>query len=97
MKIKIDFVTNSSSASFTIPLDKITEQQKIMIYNHMDVAKSAMRPDIFEYNSKRSGWDITEVNGKISGFTLMDNFDMHTLLVEVIKIPEDILDYEDNH
>lgn len=96
MKIKVDFVTNSSSASFIIALDKITEFQRLMIHNHLDAAKMSMRMDIFEYTPVHSGWQIKEKDGCIIGHTSMDNFDMHSLLIEVLKIPKEDIDYGDH-
>ena len=39
-------------------------------------------------------WDITETNHKISGFTLMDNFDMEKFLLLIGVAREDV-EWED--
>jgi hypothetical protein len=96
MKIKIDFVTNSSSASFAIPLDKITDFQRLMIHNHLDAAKMSMQMEIWNYTPKNSGWSIKEEDGEIKGYTSMDNFDMQSFLLNVLKIPEEDINYKGN-
>lgn len=96
MKIKSDFVTNSSSSSFVIDMDNLTNMQIIMIHDHMEVALMIQKknPQIdFGFLGRYDGWVITEENGKISGSTIMDNFDMRTFL-EYIGVPMDLVEYD---
>ena len=39
MKIRTGFVSNSSASSFIILLDKLTDKQKQMIYNHIEIGQ----------------------------------------------------------
>ena len=100
MKIKSDFVTNSSSASFTILKEDLTGEQLILIYNHMEVAAMLVRKNKKEYLPQFTGfgshdeWLITEEKDTVSGSTTMTNFDMYWYLTKILKIPEDKIRYE---
>ena len=89
MKIKIDHVTNSSSASFMVPKSALTNNQVMMIRDHIETAALLMQqhPDDphykFGYVSENYKWFIEESDHSISGSTSMDNFDMFAFLISI--------------
>lgn len=82
MKIRSSFVANSSSASFSIPLEKLTGLQVSQIINHPSVGEE-LGMEWTEYE-----WDISLEGTFICGFTDMDNFDMATLLEKIGVDPQ---------
>ena len=80
MKIRVGFVTNSSSSAFIIAKKRLTKKQITALLNY----------DIYSRKKKwRDSWHITEDKIYIHGFTSMDNGDMPAFLK---KIKIDILD-----
>lgn len=78
MKIRNSFVTNSSSSSFVIDLSELTDYTIEVFKNPMLVAdqliptKECSRDEYMEY---AEDWDIRIEDGKLWGYTTMDNFD----------------------
>lgn len=77
MKVRLGFVSNSSSSSFVIAKVFLTADQAYKIRNHSKFGKE-MGMDYTE-----DTWYIDEDEGTINGCTTMDNFDMATFLENI--------------
>lgn len=90
MKIREDFVTNSSSSSFIIAKKHLTDMQIEAIKHHSELAE--------RMNWDRCGWygpwSISETDTYIEGTTDMDNFDMCNFL-DYIGVPDDYVDWNE--
>lgn len=101
MKLKTDFVTNSSSSSFMIPKSALTEKQMMMIRDHIHTANYLTKqyPNNenykFGYIQERQQWMIEETDHSISGHTSMDNFNMFAFLI-AIGVPNNEIHMETN-
>lgn len=84
MKVKTDFVTNSSSASFAIPKSCLTMKQIHMIINHIELA--AMVQESYEGKLFLDPWIIEVKKHSVEGDTSMDNFDMNWFLTNIVKV-----------
>ena len=63
MKIRQNFVSNSSSASFCIPKSELNEQQLKALLNYAGGNEGG----------GMDGWIITENESSVTGYTCMDN------------------------
>ncbi len=81
MKIRTGFVSNSSSSSFIIDLDVLSPRQIRLIEEHIEHFG-----EFSHYAGLMDKWDIYELDGKITGTTSMDNFNMESFLKEVFKV-----------
>jgi len=70
MKIRIGFVSNSSSESFHIPLKRLTALQYKFI------------KEINNNEEYDGSWSIYEENDMFEFYTPMNNFDMSEFLIE---------------
>ena len=91
MKNRRGFVSNSSSSSFIIQKKYLNNEQLNMIYDHINVAKGILKEDM-DYDMP---WDIKNHKDNIRGSTMMDNFDMHYFLTEIVKVDEDHIEWDD--
>ncbi len=95
MKIRFGFVSNSSSSSFVVDREFLSNEQVDMIINHIQLSqRSKISKDDIEYPvTEYDAWDIQVRTGYIRGTTLMDNFDMRYFLANVVGISEDKIDW----
>ncbi len=90
MKIRNGFVSNSSSASFIILLDRITDEQKQMVYNHIEIGQeidkkliAKGKPSMYEYYDE---WLLKEDEFSLWCSTTMDNFDLEFFIKREVNI-----------
>jgi len=99
MKVRSGFVSNSSSSSFLIPINALTESQILMIQDYINVTENWCKYHK-EDNLYPEGWDITVNEKCVYGWTTMDNFDMSFFLNVIVGVNKYIHwgdDYTDNN
>lgn len=105
MKIKTTFITNSSSASFTIMKHHLNELQIQLIHEHIEIAVAVLPNGKYEDQRVHfindplrtygyDEWNIDEDENTISGSTSMDNFDMRWFLTETLNIKREHIRYD---
>jgi len=97
MKTRLNFVSNSSSSSFIISKDKLTDLQIMMIKDHIEMAQKIkeVNPDLdLGYIDEREAWTIEEDENNIKGYTYMDNFDMEEFLTNVVKVNQNDIEWD---
>jgi len=79
-KIRNGFVSNSSSSSFIVSLDKLSGKDLSVILEYPKRNGEPRKNDDYYYDS----WDIEmdRDNGVLKGFTTMDNDDLDNYLRE---------------
>ena len=82
MKMRKSFVTNSSSSSFVINLSELTPYTT-EVFKNPKLVEDQLIPTCDmtreEYMEEADRWDIREEDGKLYGYTTMDNFDYSQL------------------
>jgi len=91
MKIRNGFVSNSSSSSFVIPLDMLTDSKINSIFNHIEEAQKHQSYYDFGDTDSMDAWSIQQEEFYLSGYVFMDNFDMATFLIDYLKIPGNVI------
>lgn len=86
MKVRSDFVTNSSSSSFIIAKKYLDEDQLEAIRDHHDLASKMQMIQEDDYHM--FPWIIEENDLYITGHVSMDNFSMYSFL-QKIEVPMD--------
>jgi hypothetical protein len=99
MKKRHSFVTNSSSASFLIKKKFLTPKQIQQILDPYPEARRNKHNGLFNVggNLERhvKDWKIIESNETITGFTLMENFEIMKYL-RLINVKKEYITYK-NH
>jgi len=92
MKIRNGYVSNSSSSSFVISLDMLSDCKIESIYNHIEEAQK--NKGYYDFGDTDDGWSISQDEYYLSGYCIMDNFDMHTFLHDYLKIPGNVVRWD---
>ena len=97
MKIRNGFVSNSSSSSFIIAMNKISDRQLNAIHNHGKIRQDLPQElkDIFDLEFDDS-WEISKKQEYLTGSTMMDNFNMAGFL-KMIGIKDEDIIWDEGH
>lgn len=80
MKMRSDFVTNSSSSSFLIAKKYLDKDQIDAIHHHIEMMTEMK---MIDESLKDDEWDIDETDDFISGFTSSDDLPMENFLQKI--------------
>ena len=95
MKIRTGFVSNSSSSSFVISLDKLSGSQlmRLMKYRSNTKFKDEFDDSIEYFFEDRWDMRLDHKSNTVSGYTFMDNGDL-TEYLKACNISLDIVDFD---
>jgi len=97
MKVRVGFVSNSSSSSFVIQKEWISPAQIKLIKSHLHKIKKDPAKYGQRYKPRDSDeWAIHETDTTVEGSTIMDNIDMEAFL-EAIGVSLDHVEVDDNY
>ena len=92
MKIRMGFVSNSSSCSFSIMRDHMSLKQYDHLRNHIAFANMIQWDnDGFSGFDENDTWDVYLEDDKVKCSTGMDNFNLVKFIKEVLVIPEEAI------
>lgn len=86
MKIRIDYVTNSSSSSFVISKKHLDADQILAIKEHITLGKKLK----MYYCDSANEWYVDENDEYIGADTYQDNFSMSSFLDKIGVNPNDV-------
>jgi len=90
MKIRNGYVSNSSSSSFVILKSDLNDNQKDMIFDHIEYAKEIDEKLVKEGKETKyeyyEDWIIEQDDISLWLHTSMDNFSMWTFLVDEVGV-----------
>jgi hypothetical protein len=92
VKIKTDFITNSSSSSFIIPKNYLNFTQIFALLNYSQFITDLKLKEFFGYYPEDDTWRVEDEETIIRGSTNMDNFNMYNFM-EKIGIDPDLADW----
>lgn len=105
MRTRLGFVSNSSSSSFILQKDGLSELHRLMVLNHIECGKmfESFSKQIMDEDNKISRfcidcydgdeWFIEETEKEIKGSTIVDNFKMDEYFF-ILGIDEKLYQFE---
>lgn len=90
MKMRLGFVSNSSSASFVIRKHYLSENQIDLIHHHLWKGRKMGTYGFNGWDNQSDEWSIVETDDTIEGNVHMDNFNMKQYLERIGIDPKHI-------